>query len=419
MPSTTYRSRNRDIEPIYGSNGFDLYDGSEINNPSTELSGWETMTDYVQSGFHSRVANGEVFNNPVNYSSFRITQNPSSCRYFKTKTSDPSWWIRMKPESSYTGNYYSKGKIMPGKWNTWTLSYPPDVEQGAKQAALANVDGTPYEFFEDIAELRETIEFIKHPLQSLAGVAKAFSRKKQEIYRRPWKDFEKRSKALADAWNTYRFAAAPLVRSVMTALEAYNDREKSMRPSRRTAHGFRDSETPPVVSNVLTAQTLVCNWDWKIVESYTLQGHASIYYEVTNPIDDWSFRLGLRLKDIPVTMWEIVPLSFMVDRVVNIKNAIAGILNIADPSVTFLASSYTTRKKRAIESSILRQWYPYGDYNATIINPDSITRELFTMERVKWEPGLKDTIPAFTPKYLIDDVAKLTDLLAITISRLL
>lgn len=400
---------------------FTAFTGEEFPSIVDSYTCSETMSDYVDPGFHTRMKNGEVFNHPMSYTANRMSLSENQSKWFKRKTDDPTWWMRLT-EGNYTAHALKK-TFKPAGYKTNECSAPIDVERQAKQACLADVDSTPYEFFEDIAELRETIRFLRNPLESLKNVSKSFKKKKDHINTRPWQ-YKRRAKALADLWAQYRFAAAPLVRSIMSALEAYNERDKKLRPARRTAHGHRFSEALPVSSALSTFAhtsypTDICHWEYVKTSERVLRGHASIYYEVSNPLDNWNFRLGLRLKDIPVTLWEVVPLSFMVDRLVNIKNAISGVLNLSDPTVAFLASSYTTRDDRHVKLSCVNQWYGYNNFQTTLSDHDHILYEDFRYDRVIWDPGLTDTIPAITPKYLVNDVRRATDLIALIIGRLL
>lgn len=416
------RYRTRSAEPKYmqhvvhivGDHNYGNYDWTcpAYNIFSRE----ETMTDEVNPGFHGRVANGEVFCNPVNYVSVSEEALEGSAVAHIHRTSDPSW-----TKTTEGGHYTSRALVVKPVYLEKVNEAPAlnltSMEQSTKQRCLAAVDGTPYEFFEDIAELKETLEFLKNPIASLAGLARAFSLKKRKL--NSIKNVKKRLKAIADLWNTYRFAAAPLIRSAMTALEAYNDREKALRPSRRTAHArFRDFGDPffsqHTAANGISHKYHYNKWSMRSVEA-----HATIYYEVSNPVDDWFFRLGLRVKDVPVTMWEILPLSFMVDRLINIRAAIAGLLNIADPSVTFLASSYTTRATDEHLLQMYSETWDYGEWTATIENPDFRKYTSYSWKRALWSPSVYDTIPPITPGYLVKDVQSILDLISIITSRVL
>jgi hypothetical protein len=142
--------------------------------------------------------------------------------------------------------------------------------------------------------------------------------------------------------------------------------------------------------------------------------HASILYEVSNPLVDWKFKLGLRFKDLPTTGWELLPLSFMVDRLLDIRSFFAGAINILDPQVTFLAGSYSVKNLDQHTVSLTER--QYSGWTHEITKPDFIQFEIFHMERLLWNPQFFDTIPSFTPGGLVKDLTSILDLLAILAS---
>jgi len=395
-------------DPDYGDY---TYESSYVDGFKDEI-----MTDEVTPSYHARVRDGEVFSNPVNYECTSEVGEDTGATLHIQSTTDPGYYVDSENTNQTMFHLDHFGRPAGASLNDAPLLPISNLETPTKQRCLANVDSTPYEFFEDLAEIRETIQFLKNPLASLAQIGRAYKYQKSHMNIR---DIKRKAKAYADLWNTYRFAAAPLVRSMLTALEAYNDREKALRPSRRTAHARDSARTGSTETQTAYAFGMQQMHHYNKVSHRSADVHASIYYEVTNPLDDWFFRLGLRLKDIPTTAWEIIPLSFMVDRLINIRAAIAGLVNLADPNVTILAGSYTVRQDNVHTLSLYSRTWPYGQYTATISNPDFMKRTSYTWTRSTWLPSIADTIPAVTPGYLVSDVTKCLDLIALTISRFL
>jgi hypothetical protein len=144
-----------------------------------------------------------------------------------------------------------------------------------------------------------------------------------------------------------------------------------------------------------------------------IDGKASILYEVTNPIRDWRFRLGLRAKDLPTTIWQVLPYSFMVDRLLDLSSFSQGVMNLADPSIKILAASY---RAKVSGSKIYKT---AGSFNSRyhITADDTLTWEEFTYKRDVWQPTIADTLPEFTPGHIISDATKITDLFAIVASK--
>jgi hypothetical protein len=412
--------RHRETDPVVEMDTvIYLYpDGHTWASPEyVKSSSWKEMDDVVVDNFHDRIAQGDVINNPCNFRAHTQVVSELSASFRQWQTATPSEVIVLE-----SGNMTARQMLIsaPYLWDVNTATSPTlDTASDAKAKALANVDSTPYEFFEDLLEIRETLRFLENPISGLLGVARAFKRKRRKLDF--IKDARKKAKAFADLWNQYRFAFAPLIRSIMTGMEAFEKFQDIERHTRRNAHGYSSStrnRTDELSSKVGGAGTEYrYYWTKDCMRSVT--SHASILYEVSNPLVDVPFALGLRLKDIPVVMWEIFPLSFLLDRLWNVKNLLSGLLNIADPTVTLLSGSLTDR---TTAQHTITLWGMVHSYNFTqfrIDVPDYVEITDFYYDREIWNVEWEDIIPPLTPENVISDVTKLTDLLALTISRLL
>lgn len=376
---------------------------------SPEMADFE-MTDVIDESFHSRLAAGEVFANPC-----ELVVKKS---LWSTNTSDLTWWPTATPDQkSYwlTGNQTRAAleqAAFPG-YDQCQASVPSfDWEAQAKLRALANVDSTPYEFFEDLMEIRETLQFLKSPLSGIANLAKTIAKRRRGVGTK-----RQLADSLANLWNQYRFAFSPLLRSVMTGMEALANYDNITRPARRTAHGFSSAESQTGTEFHDTIKGDLVRQYWR-TSKITCDGHASIYYEVSNPLVDWRFVLGLRLKDLPTTLWQVMPLSFMVDRLFNLSQMIGGLVNLADPTVSILASTFREKTTRDSTVTLWHRFNSSGITTHSISHPDSVTYTTFTYKRSLWDPDVYDTIPRLTPKNLVKDITSILDLISITLSRL-
>lgn len=414
----TSRTRTRDAEPEYTQFILDETGTPAVKGNFLTYSRHEEMDDVVIDRFNERIAAGEVINNPCDYLCEEMrAETDKMTNYHAYYRYNPETWY----ETAISGNFTTYALSVAGLYlydknpcNNPTF----DTIQEAKQRCLANVDSTPYEFFEDLMELSETLQFLRNPLQALRSVANAYRKKRKKIDR--MKDAKRKAKALANLWNQYRFAFAPLLRSVMSAAEAFLEYNDIKRPKRRSAHGY--SSSPEEYDAVIGQRVVTGNWNYYYnkVGTINVETHAAIHYEVSNPAVNWNFVLGLRLKDVPVVSWEVIPLSFMVDRLYNIKNMIQGIVNIADPTVTILAGSDTTRTTAEHYVKCSEVKYRYSSYR---VSPFTVTDRIdftsFHLKRNEWTPSIGDTVPSLNWRGLVDDVTKTTDLIALILSRLL
>lgn len=408
---TIERNRSRTAEPIWGT--FDLVnqDGATIYSVAQlQSSKVETMTDTVTPGFQERIANGEIINNPMTFTSSSECVSEESAVLTDTNIVDPS-----KVNHSASGNVTKQ--FLEYAYSPWIGNPLDPLTEGnladvARQKCLAFVDRTPVALAEDLGEIRETIQFLKSPIQSLERLTKAFVDNKNALkYLKKAHPLEF-AQAMADLWKTYRFAVAPLMRSVVDVLELAANKPPN-RPKRQRASGRSRKTDESVEPRVYRATP---SWMSQVYVYHALgyrelNFHATILYEVSNPLEDWKWKLGLRLKDLPTTGWELLPYSFMVDRLLDIRSFFAGAINVLDPNVTFLAGSTTKRDLSQYTYSLVHT--EYAGLTREISKPDFVQYEDFVMTRSVWNPSFFDAIPSFTPRGLVKDLTSILDLLAI------
>lgn len=374
--------------------------------------GTRWMTDVVTPGAKRKLAEGQIINNPMSYEVKTRTHGELPVQYIS--------WVKSAPEVIYTvesGN--TTDQFLTNVYSIWienpvepldTIGHLTNV---AQQKCLAFVDRTPVALAEDLGEIRETVRFLKNPIRGLQRLVNTFVGDKRQLSK--IKNRYERAQAIADIWNTYRFAAAPLMRSVVDILELAAHKPPN-RPKRRRSSGrTKDSAVSSAPKSVRATPSL-----YNQVIEYHLEGywelniHATILYEVSNPLVDWKYKLGLRLKDLPTTAWELLPLSFMVDRLLDIRSFFAGTMNLLDPNVTFLAGSVSERLLDQHTVSLVER--KHALWTHVISRPDIIQYEIFRLERSIWNPSFSDTIPGLTPGGLVKDLTSIMDLLAIMLS---
>jgi hypothetical protein len=381
----------------------------------------EAMTDFVTPDFAKKIREGHIINNPCVYTKTSTSSSRSAYAHYE----DPGY------EYEITGpltRFRSSNASLPGFWDDLDINLDTQLEAKAKTSALANIDSTPYAFGEDALELRETVKFLKSPLGSLFNLSRNFKRqynlrKKvtrfsnykpnptalkilEQTYGKLDKSTLRLAQAHAGVWLNYRFAVSPLVRSCMDVLEAYSE-ELPVLPERLTSRGFaNDSGYKEKLGWTYGGR------GYDISKSYESDVKASILYEVSNPIRDWRYRLGFRVKDWPTTIWQILPYSFMVDRLVNITDLSKGVINLVDPNVKIL-SACTRRKATTTTLYELVQEVAACD----ILQGEVVKDEAFIYDRQPWTPSIRDTIPVVTPLFLVKDATHVSDLVSLILSN--
>lgn len=409
------RNRIRRIDPTYlpiEVSGYDV--GLPASTPTEVNSQYETMTDVVNENYRERVAAGEIFNNPVSYTKVSNLSGPGGTYRAQHKT-NPSivlirdggglltWFERNYSPQAYHTDFMPKVDI------------PTSHVDEAKSKALGFIDRAPHSFAEDLAEIRETVRFLKNPIGSLRNFSRAFERTwKKRLKDLRFKDARSVSDAFAKLWLEYRFAFSPLLRSAEDACLAFQTRVT--RPTRKVARGHTDwahFEKGKVNAGTFGSKPNYYVYDRTLLQTQEVK--AGVLYEVTNPLNDWRYKYGLRFKDIPETMWAILPYSFMVDRILNISQSVRGIQNFLDPNVRYLASWVT--KKTLCDRTISFTDQVIDSY-AISISPDLERKEEFSYTRDVWEPTLSDTVGSFDPTGLVDDIPKVVDLCSLILANI-
>lgn len=415
MTTKTPRHRSRqiidfaeqDVVQTYYAGGTTFTKGTE-----TTSDGVDNMDDFVVSDYHKRIAAGEIINNPCLYDS-------------STHVTVGDGYIDFHPNPSY--HYDITGPISAYLERTGTIdlnTVATDVtedEAGAKLRAIANIDSTPYAFGEDVLELRETVRFLRNPVAELHKLSIAFRKSYLRVRSRRGLDYlvkkDKLSRydmkrlldAHASVFLQYQFALSPLVRSTIDALDAYQSKPPIM-PERLTSRGFFEDEDTQTVVN----QSGLNNHTYNASRTERMDGKASILYTVTNPVHDWRYRLGFRVKDIPTTLWQVMPLSFMVDRFIDVSSFSKGVMNLIDPQVRILAGSYRTKWERSTNYKLTGR----NVSGFTLHSSDEHIINEFRYDRSIWNPSVSDTIPNLTLGRVIDSATKIAELMALTTSNI-
>jgi len=380
-------------------------DGAGTLMSFTAPNGVKTITDVVTSKFRSKIKQGVIINNPCTITDSNIPVGGGS-RTYDRQWSDGSTWNNV-----VSGPLYS--------WTTRDLPLPYDLDDFsnldlvamAKLKALSNIDSTPYSFAEDLAEIRTTVKHLFSRGRDLKDLNTSLSRavkylKKQRHRKNP----ATIEREISQLYLEYRFAISPLIRSIADLIEAANEKLGS-RPDRLTARGFEENSSTSRSSIPISRPPYKAHAERELSEKVG----AGILYSVTNPLSGFRFKYGLRNKDIPVTMWAIVPYSFMVDRVFNISQALRAITNLWDPDVHIHAAwCRTSRETRTVynvngsavgsDSNNPQQWHFSGT---------DLPIESFEYVRVPWTPSIADAIPTPTWVKLVDSFTKIADITAL------
>lgn len=291
----------------------------------------DSMTDTLTPDYFLKVQKG--LDLPINNcTKVRSTNREDGMNMFIQDQSGARHWVL-------------SGQCCQFNTASWSLSWPsltlpkfPGLTQLLQQAqaqALSRVDKPRYDFGEPIAELLHTVRDLKRPLNAIKRLSTRFTR-----------DLSHRERVIigsdrvADLWRNYSFYAGPNVRLLNDIVDAYATRNYK-RPAYRSARG-KSSYASGYVDGKSTGN--VSGWVTDRISRrvYTVEVRAVIRYSVTDANSKGEL-LGLRARDLPGIAWELVPLSFLVDRVLNVSRFIHVASRFASGNVKIVGAYYTVK----------------------------------------------------------------------------
>lgn len=354
---------------------------------------FDSMVDVVTPNFHKLVASGVIVNNPMR----RVKHETSGG--FGTRSAIGKG-VNAGGYNYMTGDifgYISSADSFQG------LGLTLDESNNALLDAFAGIDRTPYSFGEDLAEIKESLTFLRHPMLELRDLMRRYN----ELRR--WHIFEGFNflKAHAHAWAEVRFGAAPLLRSAYSLAEGIGKYKKIVKPVRQTSRGHAFVQDNDGDSKVFNGRRYMRY----IEKSYDCR--ASVLYEQPSGTLSVNEYFGLRAKDIPETMWNVIPYSFMVDRFLNIDAVTRAYVNLFDPSIKILSACTVERRSQREMYSVIDD--PSDIYTISWGCPP---RLIINEETVRTpQPTNQAPMASFFLKKPLSSLVNLTDISALILQQ--
>jgi hypothetical protein len=400
------RSRSRVLSPTASNRvyldvtvgGSDSSDGPYVTSFDNE-----SMVDIVTPGFSKAMKSGAIIENPCTYQKSSLeTQGSGQAQYTLKNGSGQVVYNVVATGPTTAKLLYIYGYEPPLRYNS--LGSSMSIEEliaESRTKALANIDPSALSTGEDLLEFRETLRFLRSPLR---GIFNALSQK----------GIRSLADLTTDVWLSLRFGVTPLVISIDQLLrEASSPTPKP--PELLTARGFasRDRTSGGNIAFGPTGDR--SNLEW--AASSAVVAKSTIHYRLNKPLYDWRWRYGLRNKDVLPSLWAVMPLSFMVDRIFDVTSMIQAAQNLADPSVQILGATTVVREN--CTNSCYVSSYSTTNVNATYSgHGETRIRKFFEYSRTPYTPSLSDVIPNVNDMGLTKDLTSIADLLALINARL-
>lgn len=366
--------------------------------PTPLLGSERVMVDFVVPNFRSRVARGEVFFNSMTKTVEEVSAHgstPLGWRNVGSSHSDrstPGGWYNI---ADMAGNMAESEKDAGSGMDVSRLG----VLAGTQ--ARANVNDPTFQGMVFLAELRETIGFLRNPLRSWNDLLNRWKRAGRRKVRPSTAKTMSLASFITDNWLAYRYAVRPIIKDASDVMAAI-EQQKKPPPVRYSARGRASDELHKLSTGVVPA------WYSEITResthTFTASARAMILYEIATGYDHF----GANLSQVPLTAWEVVPFSFVVDWFANVGTYVSAITPRA--GVKELGACTTTQLVATHDHVLTREYnngkLTYGNGAA------SLTRSRTSKAR---EPRIAGPALQFKPLPLSGDIGRkrILDLLAI------
>lgn len=410
-----FRERQDDSPtyPLTVNHQYRFYNGNDwVTYGGDKWVGWGVdrtrySLDVVTPGFRDLIERGVVINNSALISWSRTTY-PEGSRDVRFSNGESN---HMR---GHVLHYLaSQDRFEP----TPAPILHPDLDS-LKTTVLGKMDRADEELGEDVAEIRSLIKLLRDPLSVLLPATlehyKRVDRhlKRAIAWRKRWAQNQRRTpterqlrrlrrrdarRVQAEAWQISRNVILPTMNSALAVGRIIADWNETHPPARRSEH-----------AGVTLVDATSGEWSY-YGRTYTTYFHrrrvkarANLLYHVnrmvTGSIAD---KAGLRLKDLPSTMWAVCPYSYLINRMIDIQSVIDALVNMSDPSISILAASTSVRTETTLEWGLVES--SSGSDMTINLNTGTCVSETSVYERNVWYPSYEDI---WHPK--ISGVDKLT-----------
>lgn len=330
------------------------FSGARSVNPlSTMWTGTSAdMYDVSTPNYITQVKNGGL-----------IMHDVSLSREVRTGTRD---WVGITPEVSvwrnqrrFSGNYAAY--FMAGFPNGLPLDLGT-AKANALIKAYAAMNSSSFmapEFFKDFGT---TVMMLRRPFSGLTSlVQKMYKARDKRLKRhRGIYTANQLHQAVSGAWLEYRYGMTPLLCDVVTIADGIYASTRPQRPPRRVvrASGGTVSKNAEYTGGVWSAVDYMFDPQATVSRSSERKVTAGVIFEVVETsqaarLAKWA---GLSASDVPSTLWEFTPLSFVADWFINVGDWLKAIT--PNPAVNVVGNWITTT---GYDSTIVSnvKWHTY------------------------------------------------------------
>jgi hypothetical protein len=324
--------------------GYDYYNhtytgGVWVPNPvihynasGATVGNLRTVLDNVNSSFRKRVARGEVILSDFQLSDETLENGITSFTLGPYYHSDPTKWPHGYKETVSIIAQSMIDNVCPPLLD---LSMDgPGMEALALQKAYARMNESAFMSGVAVSELSETVGMLRRPLGGAQDLLKRMLKNRSRFI---GKTAMSVIRATKNTWLEYRYGWKPLLMDAESiATLAKKKREACVRRRLvvRAAEGHQISD-----EQSFSQQPLSWNSSWRLSgavrHSSEFRANAGVIFDVKSrtAYQELAADSGIRARDLPATIWEMIPYSFVVDWFVGVGTWLQAITPVPDIEV--------------------------------------------------------------------------------------
>ena len=282
----------------------------------------------------------------------------------------------VKFESKWSGPLDSSQAVYDNMVLMASIVDPAQLRAWRYNKALSKIGNSLFDGGVELGELRETLELIRNPMQSLRKLLdknnEALRRQIARALRDPvWfaRTVKEVGSVAADTWLQVRYGVRPLISSIQSAIDlaSMNLQKADINAIRRKGSQTVDSETKKKTVIVSSRHRV------HLVAKSETRVHAYAYYR--RYVDQtWRSALGLAPEAIPEIVWELTRLSFVWDWIFSIGPFLGAISY--KPGVTLLGGLSGFKTTHTVTCTSERRTIQ-GDVWATTTCGETLVRSHF------------------------------------------
>jgi hypothetical protein len=175
-------------------------------------------------------------------------------------------------------------------------------------------------------ELRETLDMLKNPLGNVRELLIQLIKALLALKTGKLKGKEL-AKAISNVWLQFQFGIMPLASDIDSLIDIINDKSKNIATRKNRFYGSAEASTTSVDNSAGTGLSAVyCRSEMNTTDRVECILHAGIIFRHSfSQLSEQSGAIQefLNSSELPNTIWELTPFSFLIDYFTNISEIIS------------------------------------------------------------------------------------------------